>query len=310
MKLRINKFNAALSITLMALVSSFSTSCTKGGGGITDNGSAAGGSGNGALTITAVYPTASGASWTPIVTSGRYYIAGSLLTISGGCARGIGKIRVHEGVLPDYAEVATCSAAGTFSWSRTYVAGQSDKTITLEAYDVDDVAIAGATAAVDVRIDSVAPGAVVVTDPATSPYQYTGNSTTYLITGTCDADTYRIQTDGGIDITPAGTNWSYTVTLVQDSSLDYHFYARDRAGNVAGVTTQTIQYSPNLGVDFASVGAGEIVTGTASFSMESTLGWAPGSQLSTTPGGGSAYGLDTGFNYVTNQARGLVYVGY
>lgn len=311
MKLRMNITKASITLAVVALVGVAATSCTKGGGGITDNGSAPGGAGgSGALTVSAVYPSSSGSNWTPITLGGRYYIAGSNLSISGGCARGINRIRVNEGANPDYAEEATCSASGTFTWSRAFAPGQSDFTLTITAYDVDDLAISGATASVDVRLDSIAPGAVVVTDPATSSYQYLGASSTYLITGTCDADTYRIQTDGGIDITPVGTNWSYTVNITEGASLDFHFYARDLAGNVASVVTQTIIHTPDIVTHFASVGAGEVVTGTSSFGLEATLGWDPGALVSTTPAGGSAYGLDTGFNYVTNQARGLVYVGY
>jgi hypothetical protein len=299
----LNKTRAILVASIAA--GCFATAnCTK-GGSISSSGTAS--SGGGGITITLVYPSTSGAGWTPITLAGRYYIKGTRLTVTGNCDRGVDSIRVDEGA-GDYAEEATCEANGTFTWTKTNYAGQSDKTLTFEGFDVNDVAIAGATATINVRMDNVAPAAVVVTDPATNPYQHTGMTASYDIDGTCDADTYRIATDGGVDITPAGVNWTYTVALTQGSSLNFEFYARDLAGNIAGVFTQTIEFAPEIVPLFATanVTAGGMVNGTGGFKLEASMAWHPDQQDSTTPAGAAAFNLETGLNNTANKHRSIV----
>lgn len=297
-----------IKLALVAGCAASVVSCT-GGSSISSTGSPSL-SGSGSLTISKVFPSVSGPGWTPITLAGRYYVKGTSLTVTGVCARGIGQIHANEGG-PDYSEQATCDANGLFSWSKSDYAGQSNKTLTFTAYDVNNALIAGATATVDVRMDDVAPGVAVVTDPAASPYQYTGSGSTYDIVGTCDADVAYISTDGGVNITPSGVNWTYQVDLTQGSTLDFHFYATDLAGNVAAVTLQQIAFNPAVSLAAVSYHGGGVVTGTGSFLLESTLDWDAGTQLSTTPIAPNQFTLDTGFNYITNKGRATVgYTGY
>lgn len=270
--------------------------CTK--GTVTGTGSS---SVSGTISVSKVYPTASGSSWTPITSGSRYYIKGLNLTIEGTCSPGIATIKVDPGS-GNYTETATCNLSGQFTWNRTYIgAEEGDITLTLTAYDVSDTLITGASASTQVRVDNTAPAAPVVTDPASTPYDYFGSVASYTIQGTVSADTVRLSGPASVTITPVANAWTYSATLVDGSSLGFTFYAYDLAGNQSTGTTQTINWAPSISVKFAGAypATGSVTHGGTSYSAEVTAE----SQPSGATDGGTSYSILSGFNSVINKVR-------
>lgn len=258
------------------------------------------GSSTGTLALSKAYPTSEGSSWTAIISSSRYYIKGLSLTVEGTCSPGIATIKVDEGA-GVYAETASCSIAGTFTWQKTYLTGaQGDKTLNFEAYDISDAVIAGSSFSVDVRIDDTAPAAPVITTPATSPYDHNGATSAFTVVGTVSTDTTRVTGPGGANVTSfTNPNWSYNATLVEGSSLNFTFYAYDRAGNQSAGTTQTINWYPSavLYVSGNFSATGNVSDGVTNYSVETT-----GSTVSAeSTDGATNYDLLTGFNNIVNE---------
>ncbi|MBX3022265.1 MAG: hypothetical protein KF799_11385 [Bdellovibrionales bacterium] len=283
-------------LTLITLTASV-TACVK-GGQISSSGSS---SETGAITVTLVYPTASGASWSPIIDTNdnnRYHIKGLNLTIAGICSRGVSKIMVNA-----YTETATCQGDGSFTFSKTYLSGaQGDITLTLTAYDSSDALISGSTATTYVRIDATAPSAPVISTPSGSPYEHSGSDAVFQILGSVSTDTVKLTGPGGVTITPSGTSWSHDVTLTPGSTLDFTFYSYDLAGNQSAGTTQTIEWSPNISLKAAGAfpGSSTITDGVSGFKLEAAIIAYPGS---VNDNGASGMTLQTGFNYITNSVR-------
>lgn len=286
--------NKNIFILIFAIVA---VGCTK--GSVTGSGTSAS---TGSLTVTLVYPSSEGESWTPIQSSSRYFIKGLSVSIKGTCSRGIATIKVGESGSggPFYSETATCLNDGSFTWNKTFTGPLDvDKTLTAVAFDIADLAIASSDVSVDVHIDNVAPAAVVVTTPASSPFTYTGASSTYAVSGTCSADTVKI-TGPGADETPSGTSWSYNVTVIDGASTNYTFYAFDLAGNQSSGTLQTIEWSPTISLLTSNIVSGGLTThGGSGFTLEGSNESRDGANVH----GGSSFNLDFGFNYLTNSAR-------
>lgn len=281
-----------------AVLTLINASCTK-NGTISASGQS---SVSGSMTTTAVYPSNSGESWSPIKLGSRYYIKGLDVTVKGTCTRGIASIKVGESGVGGayYSETATCLNDGSFTWNKSYTGSvDADKTLTIVAFDVDDALIADATTTVDVHVDNVAPAAPVVTTPASTPYTHNGATSTFTVIGTCAADTDHL-TRGTLTIANSGTSWQNDETLVPGSSVTFTYYAWDLAGNQSAGTPQRIDWSPSLSLLVGNTVSGANVTdGGTSFSMESSLESNDG----TNTHGSSSFKLDYGFNFLTNSAR-------
>ncbi len=293
-------FAIAARASAFALTMVLGLAACKQGGGSVSSGTGGGTSFTGSLAITSIYPTSSGNTWTPIVLASRYYIKGLALTIEGTCSAGINTIAVNEGAA-DYPETATCDSNGNFVWTKTYASdATSDKPLALTGKDVSNAAITGATASVLVRIDNTLPAQVAITAPATNPYINNSLIATYLVTGTCSADTVKITSilDGAV-IIPTGTTWSHTVTLVDNASLNFTFYAWDLAGNQSVAKTQTMTWAPIISLSIAGIypATGEETDGGTGYRMENTMLEV---QQTTT---NATVTLDTGFNTVINNVR-------
>jgi hypothetical protein len=257
----------------------------------------------GSITVSSVYPTSEGSSWTPIQASSRFYIKGLSVSIGGTCSRGIATLKVSESGSggPFETEVATCLNDGSFVWTKTYTGPlEADKTLTVVAFDIEDLAIGGTATNVDVRVDNIAPAAVAVTTPATSPFTYTGASSLYSIIGTCTIDTTLITGPSG-NVTPSAGSWNNTVTVIDGASTDYTYYAFDLAGNQSAGTTQTIEWSPDISLMVSGLisGARNLDSGT-NYVLE---GSGESQDGVTTVHGGSSFSFDAGFNYITYSAR-------
>lgn len=277
--------------------------CTK-GAGITGSSAS---SVSGTLTVQKVFPTPEGESWTAITSSGRYYLKGLAVTVTGTCTRGIDKIKVRSGSNPDFTEQATCLTDGTWTWTRTFVATteEGDQTLTFTAYDIGDAEITGSATPADVRVDATAPAAVVVTSPGATPYTHNSSTNPFPVVGTCSADTVKIIGPAGVVITPSGTNWTYDAAIVAAASLNFSFYAYDLAGNSAAGFTQTILWTPSANLLAAGTIPGAVVvdsqTVPTAMSLEGSVNYISGVQQDSGP----TWNLFTGFNYIINKARGL-----
>ncbi len=296
--------NARVALTL--LFATAFVACTKGGGITSDSSSS---SISGSLAITKIYPTLDGESWTSIVVSNRTFIHGLDMTIKGTCSRGIDTVKVNEGG-PDYAQTATCLDDGTFTFNKTFVATaeEGNKTLSVSAYDVTGVAVSGAIATSDVRIDATAPAQLTFTSPATacgSSIVYTGGSTSYPITGGCvSADDVKI-TGGpnGVDISCSGNTWTDTVALTVGATVPLSYITYDQAGNVAVACQLNVTWNPDVELYQSSTRpGGEQLDIASGFKMESKVGDDSGT---TTSSDGSGFKLLSAFNFIINKVRGL-----
>jgi hypothetical protein len=290
----------SLAATALVAAAGLIMSCTKGG---SLTGSSSSSSISGSLALTSIYPSSTGASWTPIKASNRYYIKGLAVTVVGTCTRGIVTIKANEGG-SNYSETATCGIDGSFTWSKSYTAGsgEGDKTLNFQAYDSTDAAISGALFSQDVRIDNTAPAVPVVTNPASTPFTYNGATTLFDIQGNCAADVDHITGPANVTIACSGGTWTYSATLVEGASTAYAFSAWDLAGNQSAGFTQQINWVPTVIMYSAGVGSGGAPTdGGTSYSLEATVDANPGVQTDSF----TSYSLKTGFNYIINTVRGL-----
>ena len=293
----ISNWKNILKVQAVVVASILIASCT-GKGSI----SSASSGGTSSLTLSAIYPSSQGISWTPVTSGGRIYILGLSLSIYGTCSSGINVVHVNEGGA-DYPETATCQADGSFTWSKTYAAGagEGDKTLNVTAYDLTNTIIPGAAGTAQVRVDATPPAVPVITLPGGSPYTYTGGGSTYDITGSCSADTDHLTGPGGGVIACSGLSWSYLATLVDGASLNFTFYSWDLAGNQSAGVTQTIIFTPNIVPIVAGLFPGAVVTDAGSTdTLESSVQALYPGQVSDPV---STYLLDPGPNYATNSAR-------
>ena len=276
-------------------VSLLASACTKGGSLSETTASSVVGA---SITVDKVYPSSDGESWTPIVSSNRFYVKGLALSMGGVCSRGVSSIRVNEGS-GNYTETATCLIDGTWTFSKTYATGQQgDKTLTIAAYDESGLPITGATTTVDVRIDDTAPAAPVITTPGASPFVVNSNVSTFTIIGTCTCvadSTVKLTGPGGVEITPSGNNWSYQASLPGDSAT-FTFYAWDLAGNQSAGQTQVINRNPTLRYAGTYPGMMQTDSGT-NYKLDSTIFFLPSKQTDS----GTSYQLLTGFNSMINE---------
>ncbi|MBY0386289.1 hypothetical protein K2X05_14120 [bacterium] len=283
---------------LFSLLALLLAGCSKG----SISGSGASSSISGSLSVTAVYPTSAGESWTPIQLSARYYIKGLDLSIKGTCTRGIATVKVGESGSggPFFTEEATCLNDGSYTWNKTFAGPlESDKTLTVVAFDIQDLPITATITNVDVRVDNVAPAAVVVTTPGSSPHVYNGLTSLFNIIGTCTTDTILITGPSG-NITPSAGSWNSSVTVIETAATDYTFYAFDLAGNQSPGTTQTISWTPDLVLLVSSLNPGAVNTdGGTNFVLEAS----GDSQFGEIVAGIPSFTLDSGFNFITNSAR-------
>lgn len=290
-------------LTFMTAVALLAAGCSKKGTVTSDGGSTSPNSG--ALGITKVYPTTSGESWTPIVASSRYYVKGLQLTVKGTCARGMNAIKVDEGA-GNYTEETTCPVNGIFYWSKTYLATaeEGNKTLTFTAYDINDTAIAGSAASVQVRVDATAPSSPVVLVPAATPYIYGGAVSGFAVSGTVDPDVVMVTATGAVTITPVAGAWTHNATLVPNIDNDFEYWAWDLAGNQSPVTPQRISWHPSTTIRYGGAYSGAItadVAGGSGFNIESSSLAEAATTADTA--GGSGFGLLNGFNHVVNKVR-------
>lgn len=290
-----NKLGLLLALTLLL------TGCPPKGSLSSDGSSST----TGSISVSKTYPTSEGENWTAITSGSRFYIKGLSVTISGSCSRGVSSIKVGESGVGGayYAETATCLNDGSFIWNKTYTGSvDTDKTLTLVAFDVDDAAISGANDSVQVHVDNVAPPAPTVTAPASSPSTEYGSSANVTISGTIAGDAVTMTGPSGVTITPSGSSWSHGVTLTPGATLSFTYYTYDLAGNQSVGTTQTIQWSPSISLTiglFPSGGSTDVVTdGGTSFQLEASVEPMVGS----TTDGTSLFQLLTGLNFQANAA--------
>ena len=280
---------------LAALVAS----CTGGGGGsVSVTGTIP--AGTITMAVSNVYPNSQASTFATPTLTGRYFVKGLAASIKGTCSRGIATIKVNEGG-PDYAETANCQNDGSFVWTRTYTAPQEgDKTLTLTAYDISDVAIAGVTATVNVRIDNTAPAAVTLVTPASTPYDYTGSASTFTIQVGASADTVKVLGPASAVLTFNSPNYEHIIPLVSGATSTYTFYAFDLAGNQSAGTSITIGYIPSVDLKIGgSYLGGPITDGSTLFSSETSTGPESTRAIDL----GTSYVLETGFNFIMNQVR-------
>lgn len=300
-----NIFNSPrVSVGLSALALVLLPGCTK-GGKVSSSTSGSGGSGNGLLTISKIYPTDSGESWSPISLSGRFYIKGLKLTVSGVCSRGTQKIRVSEGA-GAYDETAICDTNGEFKWNKIYASGaqEGDKTLTLTAYDATDAVIADANAQVQVRIDDTPPPAPTISSPTASPFVIPTSSPVFTVQGSASADTHRVQLPGTENfLTPSNGQWSYRASLVPGQSLSFDFYAYDLAGNKSPAASQILAWFPVVDAKVVGVfpGGQSSDANGSGMSIESSVNFTQGKVTHSSSG----FTMETGFNFLSKVARGL-----
>jgi hypothetical protein len=291
-----------LIVALTAIVTGFALNgCSAGGGSVKGSVSA----NPSAISINAVYPSSSGVSWSPIVLSSRYYIAGLSITINGSCDRGIATVQVNEGAA-NYAETANCLVDGSFTWSKTYTGPlDADKTLTLAGYDTTTALISGTSTTVQVHIDNVPPAAPTITTPGSSPFTLTAATGNFILAGTVSADT-SVLTVNGANLAFTGTSFTDPVLVADGSTTSYTFNAYDLAGNQSTASSVSIIYAPTLrlgeNVD-ADISGGNIVdtgSGATGFHLEAAMFM---NHSTATDSGTSGFFLDTGFNYITNSER-------
>jgi hypothetical protein len=292
-----------LSLATVALTSWVMLACVK-GGSLTSGSSST--TASGSITLDKVYPTSSGSGWTAIIYANRYYIKGLNLTVTGTCGRGVNSIGASDTVAGAYTETASCDVNGNYTFQKTYTGSvDSDRTLTLTAYDVDGAALSGATKSVDLHIDNVVPPNPVINTPATgSTYAYNGSDSAMPMGGTCGGDTYQLIGPNSTVISCSGGTWTYTATLVPNSSLDFSFVSYDRAGNNSGTVTQTITWNPDVNLLAAGPKSGGfsgstkvLDSGGSGITLETTISSYKGRSTS-----GTGETLDTGFNYISNSA--------
>jgi hypothetical protein len=297
--MNINNHKNKIRIIALTLIAGYLASCTGGGGGaISVTGTVPVGSSS--IGITNVYPSSQAATFATPTSASRYYVKGLSASIKGTCSRGVATIKVNEGG-PDYTETASCQNDGSFVWSKTYSGAQEgDKTLSLSAYDVAGVVIAGVTASTTVRIDNTAPAATTLVSPASSPYDYTGSASTYTIQMTGAADVFKVLGPASVQLTFNSPNFEHIVPLVPGSTSTYTFYAYDLAGNQSTGTSVQIGYVPSADLKIGGAYLGGPVTdGVSLYKVESTV--AP--ESNRTIDSGTSYILETGFNYIMNQVR-------
>ncbi len=301
--------NHQVRATLMSLFASLVTLSCTGGGGISAGGgtSVAGGT----VTISLVYPTAAGPSWTPIIASNRTYILGLDVTVSGVCTRGVDTVQFSEGGTL-FAEIATCPEDGNFTWSKSFTGPlDADKTLTATAYDVTGAIITGSDKTFNVHIDNVAPLTPVISTPSAgaATYTYTGSNATLDITGTCAVDVDHINGPNAlVPIACSAGAWTYTVTLIPGGQVSNTFRAVDLAGNISSGITKIIQFTPAMDLIGPGVISGGHFTdssgGGSPLTLESAVDIYPAATISNTATSPNpSFDLLTGFNSITNEVR-------
>lgn len=298
MKYVSEKFILKSAMALTLLIGG-AVSCTK-GGSVKSSGTGAT-SGTFSTSIELVYPTDQGATWTPITSDGRTYIKGLSITVTGKCSRGVSVVKVDEGS-GAYTETANCSDAGKFTWNKTYTATteEGDKTLTFSGYGADGSLLSGSTSTAKVRIDNTAPAAPVITAPTTSTYQHVASTADYTITGTVASDAATLTGPNSTSITVSSNAFTYPVTLVNASALNYGFYATDLAGNQSATTTVTITWNPALQVKVAGAILGKTVTDSStSYKLEASAQQHAAKTTDST----SNFSLVYGFNPLVNVLR-------
>lgn len=268
------------------------------GGGSISGGGGAGGSGGATLATTAVFPTASGSGWTPIVNAGRYFIEGLAISINGTCSLGIASVKVSDGT---NTSTVACSNSGTFAYSHTYgVDPGGNLTFTLTALSSGGTPISGGTLTVLAWVSTSVPTTPVVTAPAGSSnngaaFQAPLSPDTLTISGTCSNDTDHLILDGVTKV-PAviggGCTWTTTVNLF-NGLTGYHFVAVNTAGGQSPAYIQNVQWSSPTYLGGAFSG-GPIVSHDTIHHGEFTMQYQQGT---------SNPNLLTGFNYILNSER-------
>ncbi len=297
----IAKLNSRLGIALtLSLCAVLFSACTKGGGVTGSEASSV----TGSLTLQKTYPTPDGETWTPITAANRFYLHDLSVTVTGTCTRGIDKIRVHEGSLAEYSQVAICQDDGSWTWNRTFLtAEEGDKTLTFTAYDIAGAVVLGSAVTEDVRVDATAPdvSTLVVTDPGGTPFHNSGVVNTYTIQGTCSADTVRIRDPDGNYIVPVANSWSYVAHLVEGATLSFTFYAYDLAGNQSAGRLQVIEWAPVAGLLAGGAIPGGTAVDASGMKLEGSVNVTSGKIQDS----GFIFNLFAGFNFIVNKARGL-----
>lgn len=260
---------------------------------------------NASITVTNMYPTAEGSSWAATGTktdaTGRIYIKGNSVSISGTCSRGVANIKVGSAG-SFYDESAVCSETGSYVWTKVFTAAsEADYTFDVTPFLTDGTALTSAVISKSLRVDDLAPAAPIITAPSASgSYSATGNPD-ITVGGTITADTIFLMGPNSAEVTFASTLWTHGVVLTPDTSTVYNFYAYDRAGNQSAAGSITVEYTPSLFLKSAGayIGNSDVTDSVTSYSLESTISFVP--QYVTDSG--TSYSLDTGLNRVINQVR-------
>lgn len=145
----------------------------------------------------------------------------SSITVAGACETG-----ATVNVSGDFSSSAVC-AAGSYSFS---VTKSSDGNYSFNLTQTDTSANVSPQTSVSWNRDTLAPAAVVVTSPNSSPF---GSSNTSLVlNGSCETDaTVYLSGDAAANSVCVANSFSFTVNKTLDQTYNFNLLQTDVAGN-------------------------------------------------------------------------------
>lgn len=212
---------------------------------------------------------------------GRYYSTDPLYTVSGVCRGDVQKVLVQ--LTPQSQttteEVVNCSN-NAYTWTKTFPS-ENSYAVRLIALNSNSVTVAGMAQALKTLVyDITAPATPTFLTPTTaSSYLLTDGSTQLTVTGQVlkDTDILLGPTNLPVTLSPNADNihldYSYTVSIPNNTAVNASFKALDYAGNSA-VNTMSIQSMIGIKIPIAANELG----GSAEFNgvyIQSTISLYP-----------------------------------
>lgn len=234
-----SRFQYVIGIGLTAIAAL--SSCKK-GGSVSDSGSSGGGGGgSNRLISVSTFQGQESANW--ISSGGSNYTSSQILAFTGTCGRGVLAVQPKDNAT-NIGTAVVCTSAGT--WTATFNIG-ADGTYTLNFVPVmgDNTEDSSQQASFPTVVDTVAPTAPVVTNPASSPFNST--SMTLTVTGTTsgDTDTMTTSSAGTFSFNSGASAFTQNITLTDGESRTITYTAYDIAGNASTATSIVISYISN-----------------------------------------------------------------